>query len=184
LQYKIIYKKGIENAVADAISRKSGTSVTCMAISSCQPQWLDELEASYEQDLYAKDIIAKLTLHELVVPHFFRSQGVVHYKQRIWVGADSALQLKLITDFHESATDGHSGVPVTYRRLKQYFAWKGMKAVVHDFVQSCVICQMAKPDRSKYPSLLQPLPVPDEAWQVITMNFMRDCHFLGQQIAF
>jgi hypothetical protein len=184
LQYKIIYKKGIENAVADAISHKSGTSVTCMAISSCQPQWLDELEASYEQDLYATDIIAKLTLHELVVSHFSRSQGVLHYKKRIWVGADSALQLKLIIDFHESASDGHSGVPVTYRRLKQYFSWKGMKAVVHDFVQSCVICQMAKLDRSKYPSLLQPLPVPDEAWQVITMDFMRDCHFLGQQIAF
>jgi hypothetical protein len=35
----------------------------------------------------------------------------------------------------------HSGVPVTYKRLKQHFAWNGMKTVVQDFVQSCLICQ-------------------------------------------
>jgi hypothetical protein len=122
LQHKIIYKKGIENATADALSHKPDTSVTSMAISSCQPQWLDELEASYEQDSYAKDIIAKLTLFESAVPQFSWSQGVLHYKKRIWVGADSTIQLKLIAAFHESTTGGHSGVLVTCRRLKQYFA--------------------------------------------------------------
>lgn len=61
---------------------------------------------------------------------------------------------------------------MTLRRLKQLFVWKGMAASVHQFVQSCSVCQQAKADRSKYPSLLQPLPVPDSAFQVVSMDFI------------
>ena len=44
---------------------------------------------------------------------------------------------------------GLSGIPVTLRRLKQLFYWKGMKTQVRKFVQECDICQRAKPDRAK-----------------------------------
>lgn len=67
---------------------------------------------------------------------------------------------------------GHSGVPVTYKRLKQLFAWQGMKTAVHNFVKACLVCQQAKPDRTKLPGLLQPLPVPTMSWQVVSMDFV------------
>lgn len=44
--------------------------------------------------------------------------------------------------------------------------------MVHKFVSECVICQQAKPDRSKYPGLLQPLPTPSASWQYISMDFI------------
>ena len=47
-----------------------------------------------------------------------------------------------------------------------------MKSAVQSFVVACVVCQQAKPDRSKLPGLLQPLPVPDSAWSVISMDFI------------
>jgi hypothetical protein len=43
------------------------------------------------------------------------------------VGADLALQLQLIIVVHDSTVGGHSGFLVTYRRMKQFFAWKGMR---------------------------------------------------------
>jgi transposase InsO family protein len=61
---------------------------------------------------------------------------------------------------------------VTYRRLKQLFAWSGMKAAVQTFVAAYAICQQSKPDKSKLPGLLQPLPVPDRAWAVVSMDFI------------
>jgi hypothetical protein len=63
-------------------------------------------------------------------------------------------------------------VPTTYQRLRQLFAWKGLKAQVQSFVQSCKVCQQAKADRSKNPGLLQPLPVPDGAWQIVSIDFV------------
>jgi transposase InsO family protein len=47
-----------------------------------------------------------------------------------------------------------------------------MKADVHDFVTACQVCQQAKPDRSKLPELLQPLPVPDHAWKIVSLDFI------------
>jgi hypothetical protein len=47
-----------------------------------------------------------------------------------------------------------------------------MKAQTKEFVQTCLICQQAKPERVKYPRLLEPLPTPDAAWQMVTMDFV------------
>ena len=75
---------------------------------------------------------------------------------------------------HIAAMGGHLGVPVTYRRLKQLFAWSGMKKDIYAFVTSCTVYQQAKPDRSKSPRMLQPLPVPSAAWQAISLDFIED----------
>lgn len=55
-----------------------------------------------------------------------------------------------------------------------------MKKQIHTAVKTCGICMQAKPDRSKYPGLLQPLPVPDGAWQIITMDFIEGLPKSGQ----
>jgi hypothetical protein len=82
------------------------------------------------------------------------------------------LQQSIIHELHSTPLGGHSGIPVTLRRLKQLFFWKGMAKSVQEYVRNCTVCQQAKPDRSRYPGLLQPLPVPAAAWQVISMDFI------------
>jgi hypothetical protein len=172
LQYKIIYKKGVDNRVADALSRKTTHSAQCNAISSVAPAWITEVVEGYQQDTATLDIIAKLTIDDQAVPNFTLQQGVLRLHGRIWIGSNPSLQLKLMKACHDSALGGHSGAPVTYRRMKQLFAWKGMKAAVLKFVQTCVTCQQAKPARDKLPGKLQPLPVPSAAWQIISMDFV------------
>uniref|UniRef100_A0A8R7PHM6 Integrase catalytic domain-containing protein n=1 Tax=Triticum urartu TaxID=4572 RepID=A0A8R7PHM6_TRIUA len=77
----------------------------------------------------------------------------------------------MLCAFHDSTMGGHSGVPVTYRRLRRLFACPKMKEHIK-YVQSCSVCQQAKPERVRYPGLLEPLPVPDGAWKVVTMDFI------------
>jgi hypothetical protein len=47
-----------------------------------------------------------------------------------------------------------------------------MKTATKLFVQNCMICQQAKPNRSKYPGLLNPLPIPKGSWEVVSMDFI------------
>lgn len=47
-----------------------------------------------------------------------------------------------------------------------------MKQHIWDFVAACVVCHQEKPDRSRYRGLLQPLPVPNYAWQEISLDFI------------
>jgi hypothetical protein len=73
---------------------------------------------------------------------------------------------------HSTALGGHSGVPVTYSRLKQIVFWKGMKKDVHHFIQDCQVCIQAKSDIAPYPGKLQPFSIPFEAWETISMDFI------------
>lgn len=172
LSYRIVYKKGVDNSVADALSRRPHPTSDCMTVTSCTPQWLEEVVLGYQSDSMASDLITKLSVKADAVPHFTLVHGVLRYKNRIWLGTNVSLQYKVIAALHSSPLGGHSGIPVTLRKLKQFFAWPGLKKTVQTFVAGCTICQQAKPDRSRYPGLLQPLPVPSGAWQIITMDFI------------
>ena len=70
LQYRIIYKKMVDNGVADALSRQSIVSSSYLALSSSIPQWILEVALSYVQDRDAQAMIAKLMLDSSVVPRF------------------------------------------------------------------------------------------------------------------
>lgn len=173
LQYKICYRKGSTNAAADALSRKPQQSEEEFnAISQCVPQWLMEVLQSYDTDPHATQLVATLTLNPNSKPHFSLQHGVLRYKGNIWIGNSPDLQLKIINEMHASPVGGHSGFPVTYRRIKQLFAWNGMKSQIKETLANCQICAQAKPDRSRYPGLLQPLPVPKGAWQTISLDFI------------
>ena len=93
--------------------------------------------SSYDSDAFAKKLLSQLAIQQDVVPFFTLKDGLLRYQGRIWVGSDQALQLKLMTAFHNTTVGGHSGFSVTYARLKQLFAWQGMKKAILQFVQSC-----------------------------------------------
>jgi hypothetical protein len=63
--------------------------------------------------------------------------------------------------------------------MKQLFAWQGMKSAVQQFVKACRVCQQAKPDRSKLPGKLQPLPVPSGTWQTVSLDFVEGLPTFG-----
>ena len=44
--------------------------------------------------------------------------------------------------------------------------------MIKSFVAQCTTYQQAKPERVSYLGLLQPLPIPDYAWHVVTLDFI------------
>lgn len=73
---------------------------------------------------------------------------------------------------HAGAIGGHSGVQATLQRVRQLFAWPRMKLSIQQFIDKCSVCKQAKPEHVRYPGLLKPLEVPDEAWQAVTLDFV------------
>lgn len=172
LNYKILYKKGADNKVADALSRiLPSTSYDLSAVSVIRPLWLQEIQSSYQHDPQSAKLLAELSI--VSSQGFYTIQdGLIKVKNRIWVGAATQIQQKILTSLHSSAIGGHSGYEVTYKRVKHLFAWPHLKQSVQAFVAQCQVCQQAKSDRVAYPGLLAPLPIPDGAWQTITMDFI------------
>lgn len=117
LQYTVQYKKGILNGAADALSRKPVESSPLMVATVVQPVWLDKVLDSYKNDSYAQQLIQKLAIDSQAGPSFTLSKGVLRYQGRVWIGPDKEVQQTIIAAFHDSLVGGHSGFPVTYRRL-------------------------------------------------------------------
>lgn len=151
LSYKIQYKKGSANAAADALSRKPNEVHHVLVVSSLQPSWLSKVVSSYTSDPKAQQLLQQLSISPDSHPAFKLKNGLLLYKNRLWLGHDIGLHSKVFQAFHSSPVGGHSGFPVTYRRIKSLFSWIGMKAFVKDQVQGCQICQQAKPERIPYP---------------------------------
>lgn len=172
-RYRLVYKKGTNNRATDALSRRAAdNSAELCSVSVCVPMWLEEVQAGYASDAHASHLITQLTLKKDVVPHFSFDAGILRYKGRVWIGNNFALQSRILQSLHASAPGGHSGVQVTYSRIKNLFAWTGLRRIVKEFVDECAVCKQAKAEWVRYPGLLQPLPVPEHAWQMVSLDFI------------
>ena len=127
LNYKIVYKKGIDNSAADALSRRPQSVSQVLAISGVQPSWLEEVVESYKDDIKAQELLQQLSVQPKSKNNFQLIQGVLRYKGCIWVGNDCGLHTKICQAFHDTPLGGHSGFPVTYKRIRALFKWVGMK---------------------------------------------------------
>ena len=91
LDYKIEYKKGVDNQVANALSRRH-TAVRqeelgfCVAIIFVQPGWMEELQKSYEGDIQSQDIMSQLTLDPNSHADYILLDGILKYQGKIYVG--------------------------------------------------------------------------------------------------
>lgn len=180
LQFRIIYKKEVENRVVDAFSTRanyaqddSGLQLNMVAQSQVVPTWLVGVAAGYEKDENAQKILSALATGEPLEAYTL-VDGIIRYKGKIWLGANQEIQTNVMSALHDSPIGWYLGFFVTYRRIKSMFSWPSMKGYIKEFVSSCLVCQQDKTERGKYLGLLLSLPIPEQAWQVVTIDFMSE----------
>ena len=120
-------------------------------------------------DSKAKQLLVELTVMGQV-GSFVLKQELIYFKERIWLHAESPISTKILQALHTSAVRGHSAFPVTYHRIKRFFARPNMMKEIKTYVATYAICQQAKPKRVKYPGLLAPLPIQEQAWRDVSME--------------
>ena len=111
-------------------------------------------------------------MNSSAVPSFSFTNGLLRFKGRIYIGTKGLLRQHLLKLLHDSPQGGHSGIQATYYRMRLYFYWPSMLKQVQEFIQQCDVCQRNKAEHFPYPGLLQPIPIPKQAWELITMDFI------------
>ena len=79
LQFRVVYKKGKDNLVADALSRV-GHLRALQAVSQVQPQWVQAVVNSYVTDGRAQDLLAQLAVHSPNEQGYSLHQGLIRQK--------------------------------------------------------------------------------------------------------
>ncbi|MCO5579453.1 hypothetical protein L7F22_033308 [Adiantum nelumboides] len=97
---------------------------------------------------------------------------LLYYLDCICVPHNGALRKILIQEHHEVPFAAHPGIKKTYRLLSATYFWPQMQQDVIKYVKACHSCQIMKASRQLPQGLLQPLPVPKERWESISMDFI------------
>ena len=87
--------------------------------------------------------------------------------------AASPLIPHLLREFHCSPVGGHGGVRRTYNRLSTEFYWRGINRAIQDFISKCEVCQCHKDDSTSLARPMQPLPIPHQIWDDISIDFIQ-----------
>lgn len=97
--------------------------------------------------------------------------GLLMYQGRLVIPVDGTLTTDLIREAHEQISMAHPGRDKTYKALRSRYYWPGMIQMIARYIRNCHACQRSHVPRDKTPGLLHPLPVPDQLWQHLTMDF-------------
>ncbi|GKA51566.1 ty3-gypsy retrotransposon protein, partial [Tanacetum coccineum] len=105
-------------------------------------------------------------------PHHSIRDGLIFYKNRIFIPDNSVLQPIVLAEYHSSPAGGHAGMQRTLARISSTFYWPKMKDTIRDYVFQCRICQETKPFNKAPQGLLQPLQISRQIWDCILMDFI------------
>ena len=114
LQFKIVYKRGLENKTANALSRRpnllsDSQPLKIFAISQASPVLLEQVVSDYTKDYQAIKIFAALSLGSKVEGLSLSSDIINRFKGTIWIGSNLELQQQILSNLHSSALGGWWG---------------------------------------------------------------------------
>jgi hypothetical protein len=120
--FEIIYKKGKQNVVADALSRKEeDTEGLLCVISIPQSDWVEEARIEWKQDQKVCKIIQQLQEDPSALDKFVWKNDSLWYQDHLYLCKNSQLKQKVLLELHTSPIGGHSGFLKTYHRIKKDF---------------------------------------------------------------
>ncbi|KAK1596217.1 hypothetical protein QYE76_018556 [Lolium multiflorum] len=164
--YVIKYKKGKENVVADALSRKITLLLTRLEFHILG---LEEIKELYPSDAFFGPIFAKCSVDH-GFDDFYLHDGYLFKANKICI-PESSLRKLLLQESHGGGLMGHFGREKTYAMLSTHYYWPRMYRDVERLCRRCTTCLQAKSTSNPY-GLYMPLPIPYAPWSDISMDFV------------
>jgi hypothetical protein len=174
------YKRGVDNIVPDALSRRPDyrdlDPVELHNLSvSLSPDVRDQLVQDYNNDPRLGPIYKDCLDGKIANGYLFQN-NLLYFTRRgattLAIPRRSSIRLTLLHDAHDSTTAGHFGFQKTYDNLRRFVYWPHIAKDTQQYVATCEKCQRNKGSQERPAGLLQPLPIPSQRWEVVTMDFI------------
>ena len=98
--------------------------------------------------------------------------GLYYRGDVVVLPADPELINKVLAECHDTPYCGHVGRTKTLHNVQRYFWWPNMQKDVQQFVASCDSCQRVKSLNYKPSGQMQPLPIPADTWESVSMDLI------------
>src|SRR2546423_1933136 len=189
--FKIIHKKGSENAQADALSRRadyqekgSEQSHTLLrqekdgSLKHDHPEVMtmtkiimDDYTTKIRKAYPGDKEIQRLRKEKSTNPRITKdSNGTILWDQLIFIPVKE--RENIVRRIHKDLLVGHPGIDKTIEKIARHYYFPGMRRLVSKVIQECDICNKAKSTRKKPYGKLEPIEPPEGAWQGIAFDFI------------
>eukprot|EP00253_Pinus_taeda_P016605 PITA_16605 len=163
-----------ENKVADALSRKV-QNLYEVSISGWKSPFLEIIKEIADQDTEYQQLklqIQQSAREDSQQEYELDDVGRIYFKKRLYVPNQSRIKNLIMDEFHVSHYAGHPGYQKMITAIRKEYFWPGMKKNIVEYLSRCLECQQIKAEHQHPAGLLQPLPVPEWKWEIISMDFI------------
>ncbi|CAA7044886.1 unnamed protein product [Microthlaspi erraticum] len=176
-EFDIIYKPGVENKAADGLSRivreqEGFTSAQLFAITIPATLQLQDIYKEIAEDRQIQEQVNRVLEGTEEKKEYIVVEGRLRKNGRLVIPRNSSHILLILQEFHAGVIGGHSRVLKTMKRIQNTFYWRKMVKDIQKYVKECDVCQRHKYSTLKPAGLLQPLPIPNQIWEDISMDFI------------
>ena len=177
---KIEYLPGKLNQLADVLSRNRDFAPVC---GKCKKVTVEFDAVDYVED---EDVEHKLRVYfqnhkpaaafsndGKLGKNWSRKNNLYYYgEDRVYVPNVGDFRLSLLHDHHDIPTAGHQGFSRTLDNLKKNYYWETLREDTMKYVISCDSCQRNKQSNQSPAGLLHPLPIPEDRFETVSIDFM------------
>lgn len=146
-------------------------------ISSENDSWLETVKSHYLEDPFVKNIIQNPSQYSMF--EYNNATGLIWGRNRhnelvlcIPQGKLGERSLREIALDSTHRVLGHLGEECTASYLCQHYWWPKLGKEIEQFCASCKTCQTLNRNMQKPSGLLPSLPIPNQPWKLIAMDFV------------
>ncbi|GAA5914826.1 hypothetical protein JCM5296_004024 [Sporobolomyces johnsonii] len=141
------------------------------------PSLTDAILTKLDDDLEIRQVLQDLRLQENLeryssVPWSLDPSGLLLFDGLIYVPNDNNIKLLVLNAHHDDPLSGHWGEDKTLEKVTRNFHFPQLRQYVRNYVSTCDVCRRSKAVRLKCHGKLLPLPVPERAFDSISMAFI------------
>ena len=158
LNYTLTYKRGLDNANADALSRLKFCAVSLIF----DLNWRELQEQDDELQMLKQQL--DFQVHQPKLDKFYQNHmskisfenGLFYFQTEAnkCIIVPLAARSEVLKELHARTLSGHLGINKTKDKIRERFVWPGMNKDIKAFIMSCDICNRVK---HKHFSLRAPL---------------------------
>ena len=154
MPYYITYKKGEENVVANALSKKKDNT------KPLEPQWI------FFQNIVLKKAKSKNYHPYYNIARLKEKNGQWQYKRRKIAPQDKIEEILRENHHHKLAR--HPGIKATLLKIRKNWTWDGIRKNVERYIQNCQKCQ--KNTQEIHKGLLAEIQQLQKIWKLVAIN--------------